>query len=223
MNSERRLSAEQVVDRAGVLRERVRSLGGDDIEIVAVTKGFGPWALRAASQSGFEMVGESYAQELESKWSQLKDEERDCLEVHFIGGMQTNKVRRIAPVVAVWQTLDRQSLVNEIAKRAPTSAVMIQINLTNSETQGGCRISEAGDIVAMARSKGLKVIGAMGIGPQGEDQIIRAAYRSLILFADENALPHRSIGMTNDLEIAIECGSTMVRIGTALFGERPAR
>ena len=223
MNFERRLSSEQMGDRAGVLRERVRSLGGEDVDIVAVTKGFGPWALRAASKSGFEMVGESYAQELESKWAQLKDEEHDCLDVHFIGGMQTNKVRRIAPIVAVWQTLDRQSLVNEIAKRAPTSSVMIQINLTHSETQGGCQISEAGDIVAMARSKGLKVIGAMGIGPQGDDQIIRAAYRSLVLFADDNALPHRSIGMTNDLEIAIECGSTMVRIGTALFGERPAR
>jgi hypothetical protein len=223
MNPERQLSFEQVVDRAGVLRERVRSLGGDEIEIVAVTKGFGPWALRAASRSGFGMVGESYAQELESKWLQLKDEERGSLEVHFIGGMQTNKVRRIAPVVAVWQTLDRQSLVNEIAKRAPASSVMIQINLTSSETQGGCQLSEAGEVVAMARSKGLKVIGAMGIGPQGDDQIIRAAYRSLVSFADDNGLPHRSIGMTNDLEIAIESGSTMVRIGTALFGARPAR
>ena len=223
MSPESELSSEQVIDRAGVLRDRVRSLGGDDIEIVAVTKGFGPWALRAASKSGFEMVGESYAQELESKWLQLKNEERDRLDVHFIGVMQTNKVRRVASVVAVWQTLDRQSLVDEIAKRAPGSSVMIQINLTKSETQGGCQISEAGDIVAMARLKGLKVIGAMGIGPQGDDQIIRAAYRSLVLFADDNALPHRSIGMTNDLEIAIESGSTMVRIGTALFGERPPR
>jgi len=223
MNGETQLSFEEVADRAGFLRERVRSLGGDEIGIVAVTKGFGPWALRAASGCDFQMIGESYAQELEAKWLQMTNEERCSLDVHFIGGMQTNKVRKIAGIVAVWQTLDRRSLIDEIAKRAPGSSVMIQLNLTSSETQGGCQFSEADGIVSTAREQGLRVIGAMGIGPQGDSPIIRAAYRNLVSFAEDHGLRHRSIGMTNDLEIAIESGSTMVRIGTALFGERPAR
>ncbi|MEC9339757.1 MAG: YggS family pyridoxal phosphate-dependent enzyme [Actinomycetota bacterium] len=223
MNQGNRPSFREVADRAATLRDRLATLGGADVEIVAVTKGFGPWALRAASECGFRMVGESYAQELTSKWRQLRDDEQRCLDVHFIGGMQTNKVRKISDIVNVWQSLDRQSLVNEIVKRAPGSQVMIQINLTGSGTQSGCDISEAEAIIADARMKGLEVIGAMGIGPQGDTKTIREAYRKLVSFADRHALTHRSIGMTDDLEIAVESGSTMVRIGTALFGERPAR
>jgi len=223
MNANSHLSLEEVKDRSGVLRERLQTLGGTEVEIVAVTKGFGPWALRAAFECGFKMVGESYAQELESKWMQLEDDERRRIEVHFIGGTQTNKVRKIAHIVGVWQSVDRPSLVNEIAKRAPSSPVMIQINLTGIKNQSGCRISEAGDIVSNARAQGLNVVGAMGIGPQGDTETIRAAYRSLVSFAEDLGLAHRSIGMTDDLEIAIESGTTMVRIGTALFGERPLR
>ena len=69
----------------------------------------------------------------------------------------------------------------------------------------------------------LRVVGAMGVGPQGDAESIRAAYRSLVSFAEDHKLKTRSIGMTHDLEVAIESGSTMVRIGTALFGERPSR
>ena len=83
--------------------------------------------------------------------------------------------------------------------------------------------SAASDVYKRQRVKGLEVIGAMGIGPQGDTKTIREAYRKLVSFADRHALTHRSIGMTDDLEIAVESGSTMVRIGTALFGERPAR
>ena len=217
------LSREQLLDRAGMLRERVLALGGEQVEIVAVTKGFGSWSLKLATECGFQSVGESYAQELTAKWNDLNDAQREVIDIHFIGGMQTNKVRKVAEIVNVWQTVDRSSLVQELSKRCPGSSVMIQVNLAENESQGGCHLTEAGQLISLATSSGLKVTGVMAIGPQDNADSIRAAYRELVLFADDQGLHHRSIGMSKDLEIAIESGSTMVRIGTALFGERPAR
>ena len=79
------LSHEEVIDRAGRLRDRVLALGGDSVEILAVTKGFGPGVMKLAYQCGFRNVGESYAQELTAKWSGLTQEERDSIKVHFVG------------------------------------------------------------------------------------------------------------------------------------------
>jgi hypothetical protein len=223
MTLDNELSREQLLDRAGTLRERVSALGGDRVEIVAVTKGFGPWALRLAVECGFQSVGENYAQELKSKWSDLNEDQREAVNVHFIGGMQTNKVRKVAGIVNVWQTVDRSSLVQELSKRCPGSSIMVQVNLAQNESQGGCHITEASQLISLATSAGLEVTGLMAIGPQGDTASIRAAYQDLVLLADDQGLHHRSIGMSNDLEIAIESGSTMVRIGTALFGDRPTR
>ena len=223
MTFDKELSREQLLDRAGKLRERVSALGGDRVEIVAVTKGFGSWALRLAAECGFKNVGENYAQELKAKWSDLNEEQRGAMNVHFIGGMQTNKVRKVAEIVSVWQTVDRSSLVEELSKRCPGSSVMVQVNLAQNESQGGCHMTEAGRLISFATSAGLEVTGLMAIGPQGDAAAIRAAYRELVVLADDQGLHHRSIGMSNDLEIAIESGSTMVRIGTALFGDRPTR
>lgn len=223
MSISTRLSREEVIDRAGRLRERIAVLGGDRVEILAVTKGFGSWAIKLASECNFENVGESYAQELSGKWSELSHAERADVNVHFIGKMQTNKVRKVSSIVKVWQTVDRPSLINELSKRCPNASVMVQIKLVRNESQGGCQIAEASGLINMARSAGLDVAGLMAIGPQAEAATIRTAYKDIVALADEWGLKHRSIGMSNDLDIAIECGSTMVRIGTALFGDRPAR
>ena len=223
MNLDKKLSREQLLDRAGMLREQISALSGDRVEIVAVTKGFGSWALRLAAECGFRNVGENYAQELKAKWSDLNEDQREAVDVHFIGGMQTNKVRQVAEIVNVWQTVDRASLVRELSKRCPGSSVMVQVNLTENEAQGGCPMTEADQLISLATSAGLEVTGLMAIGPQGDVASIRSAYRELVSLADYQGLRHRSIGMSNDLEIAIESGSTMVRIGTALFGDRPTR
>ena len=223
MNLDKKLSREQLLDRAGMLRERISALSGDRVEIVAVTKGFGSWALRLAAECGFRNVRENYAQELKAKWSDLNEDQREAVDVHFIGGMQTNKVRQVAEIVNVWQTVDRASLVRELSKRCPGSSVMVQVNLTENEAQGGCPMTEADQLISLATSAGLEVTGLMAIGPQGDVASIRSAYRELVSLADDQGLRHRSIGMSNDLEIAIESGSTMVRIGTALFGDRPTR
>ena len=223
MNPDNQLSREQLLDRTGMLRERISALGGDRVEIVAVTKGFGSWALRLAAECGFQNVGENYAQVLKAKWSDLNEDQREAVDVHFIGGMQTNKVRQVAEIVNVWQTVDRASLVHELSKRCPGSSVMVQVNLTENEAQGGCHMTEVDQLISLATSAGLEVTGLMAIGPQDDAASIRSAYRELVSLADDQGLHHRSIGMSNDLEIAIESGSTMVRIGTALFGDRPTR
>ena len=217
------VSKEHFLDRAGALKERVAALGGSSVDIVAVTKGFGAWAIALASECGFRMVGENYAQELSAKWPELSSEQQESLELHFIGRMQTNKVRKVSNCVSVWQTIDRIALINEIAKRSPGSSVMIQLKLTDIDSQGGCDLSEAEKLINAAKESALDVTGVMGIGPQGDIAAIRAAYKRLVSFADDHHLKTRSIGMTNDLEVAIESGSTMVRIGTALFGDRPSR
>ncbi len=223
MKPVRAVSREEIVDRAGRLRERVRSLGGTKVQILAVTKGFDAQVIETAAECGFMSIGESYAQELEAKWSQLGESLQSELSVHFIGKMQTNKVRKIERIVGTWQTVDRVSLIEELSKRAGGADVMLQINIAGNDSQGGCEFSEASELVSFVRDKGLNPVGAMAIGPQGDPADIRVAYKKLVDFADDHELPERSIGMTNDLEIAIEAGSTMVRIGTALFGDRPQR
>jgi uncharacterized pyridoxal phosphate-containing UPF0001 family protein len=100
---------------------------GTDVEILAVTKGFGRDALVAAAAAGLRAVGENYAQELLTKAPTATEH---GLAVHFIGQLQSNKVRQLAPVVDVWETVDRPRLVDEIARRAPGARVLVQVDAT---------------------------------------------------------------------------------------------
>lgn len=214
-----------VVRGADRIRQRIVDAGGDPshIDIVAVTKGFDTSALEAAATAGLMMIGENYAQELCAKWDQLRPEVRDRLDVHFIGRLQSNKVRQLAGLVDLWQSVDRTRLVREIARHSPGAAILVQLDVSGASTQGGCGLGDAPDLIGQARDVGLEVRGCMAIGPQGSPGDIEAAFAEVIRFADRHDLEHRCIGMSADLEHAVQAGSTMVRIGTALFGERPAR
>ena len=214
-----------VVRGADRVRQRIVDAGGDPshIDIVAVTKGFDTSALEAAATAGLTMIGENYAQELRAKWDQLHPEVQDRLDVHFIGRLQSNKIRQLAGVVDLWQSVDRMRLVREIARHSPGAAILVQLDVSGASTQGGCGLDDAPDLIGQARDVGLEVRGCMAIGPQGSPGDIEAAFAEVIRFADRHDLEHRCIGMSADLEHAVQAGSTMVRIGTALFGERPAR
>lgn len=191
------------------------------VEIIAVTKGFDERAVEAAVRAGCRAVGENYAQDLLTK--------RDVLErlgpaVHFIGHLQSNKVRQIADLVTVWETIDRPSIVREVAKRAPAARVLVQVNATDEATKGGCRPDEVRALVDEARAAGLVVDGLMTIGPTGEPaEAARPAFRAVRGLVDELALSTCSMGMTADVEVAVSEGATEVRIGSALFGPRPSR
>ena len=121
--------------------------------VLAVTKGFGPEAIAAAVTAGCPAVGENYAQELLAKLDALG--ELDAAgdrrpEVHFIGRLQSRKVRALAGVVDVWQTIDRPVLVDEVARRAPGARIMVQVNVSDEPQKGGCTPDEA----AGARDRG---------------------------------------------------------------------
>jgi uncharacterized pyridoxal phosphate-containing UPF0001 family protein len=215
----------EVAVRLAAVRERIVRAGGDPdaIEIVAVTKGFGAWAIEAAAAAGATVVGESYAQELLTKVGDVVPGVLDSVDLHFIGAMQTNKVRKIAHLVDVWQSVDRASLVHEIAKRSPGASVMLQLDIAGVVGQGGCPLAEAPVLLETARAAGLAVVGCMAIGPQGDVDMVRTAFEQVTAFADAHGLEQRSMGMTGDLEAAVAAGTTMIRVGTALFGERPQR
>jgi len=191
------------------------------VEILAVTKGFTPWAIEAAIASGCAAIGENYAQELISKSETLGRLDPD---VHFIGQLQSNKVRQLVGLVDVWETLDRASIVKEVSKRAPGSRVLIQVDTTGETGKGGCGLNELADLVDLVRQSGLELEGLMTVGPTGKPpEDARPGFRMVRKLVDEFGLKVCSMGMTADMQVAVQEGSTQIRVGTALFGPRPVK
>jgi pyridoxal phosphate enzyme (YggS family) len=209
-----------VAARLSEVRRRIAAAGGDDrrIRIVAVTKGFGPDAVRAATAAGVHDVGENYADELVATHAQVSPDDRRRW--HFLGKVQRNKVRRLAPLVQLWQTVERYAAAEEIARRAPGARVLVQVNVSGEPQKHGCALADAPELVDGLRSLDLDVVGLMAVGPAGPPDGARHGYRQLARMADRLGLPERSMGMTDDLEVAVQEGSTMVRVGRALFGSR---
>ncbi len=218
-------------DRSSLVAQRLESIRGridavtrsfdHDVEVVAVTKGFDEWAIEAAVAAGCRVIGENYAQELLSKRSVV---ERLGPLVQFIGRLQSNKVRQLVDVVDVWASLDRPSVVDEVAKRSPGARALIQVDTTGDPAKGGCRLDDTVVLVERATSAGLIVDGLMTVGPTGGSaEAARVGFRQVRRLVDELGLGVCSMGMSGDLAVAVEEGSTQVRVGTALFGPRPQR
>lgn len=215
-----------VATRVAELRDRILRAGGIGVGIVAVTKNFGIDSWRDAKFAGCEAVGENYAQELISKSREVDLVDR--LPVHFIGQLQTNKIKSLFDIVDVWQSVDRAAVVTELVKRqsartlAGRCEILVQVNTTNEIGKGGCDPAEVEALVHHAREGGLDVTGLMTVGPTDMDSIkTRAAFGLLKRMATDLGIKQLSMGMTADVEIAVEEGSTLVRVGTALFGQRP--
>ena len=213
------IDATLVGDRVAAVRQRIEAAGGVGVTLVAVTKGFGTDALDAVAAAGVADIGENYAQELLAKAPVVQ---RRGLIVHFIGRLQTNKVRAIAPLVGWWQSVDRPAAAAEIAKRASGARVLVEVNISGEAQKAGCDPTEADKIVAECARLGLDVRGLMAIGRAGEPEDARQGFRLLRRLVDDLGLTVCSMGMSADLEVAVEEGATMVRVGSALFGERPA-
>jgi pyridoxal phosphate enzyme (YggS family) len=208
----------QVELRWAQVRRRLERVGGADVRVIAVTKGHGPWAVAAARAIGLLDVGENYAQELLDKAGRFPD--GSGLRWHAIGRLQRNKVRKLAPVVSLWQSVDRLALGYEIARCAPGAAVLVQVNVSGEPQKGGCAPSEVSTIVHGLLTEGLDVRGLMAIGPTGPPELAAGPFREAVAMADDLGLPERSLGMSADLEVAVEAGATMVRVGSDLFGPR---
>jgi PLP dependent protein len=190
-----------------------------------VTKGFGPEAVLAAQGAGLVDIGENYANELVAKAAHVESDVpalSQPLMWHFLGAIQRNKVPRLAPVVGLWQSVSRAEEVARIARFAPGAAVLVEVETTGLAGRNGCPPDAVGGLVAHARDEGLDVRGLMTVAGPGLDAA-RSAFETVRRLADGYGLEERSMGMTDDLEAAVRAGTTMVRIGRALFGERPAK
>ncbi len=197
------------------------------VTVVAVTKGFGPDAVRVALDAGLDAIGENYADELVAKAAALGEKaapsERRAPAWHYLGAVQRNKVPRLAPLVACWQAVARPEEGRAIASRRPGATVLVQVDVAGLPGRGGVPPNRVGALVAALRDEGLEVAGLMAVGPPGPPEEARRGYREVSGLADALDLPVRSMGMTDDLEVALAEGSTMVRLGRALFGDRPPR
>jgi PLP dependent protein len=213
------VTAEQVAERLAEMRGRIEAAGGDPgaITVVAVTKEQGVDAVEAALAVGLREIGENRADELSEKAAALP---AGSAHWHYLGRVQRNKVGRLAPHVHLWQAVDRSAAGEEIARRAPGAGALVQVNVSGEPQKHGCRPEDAGALVDGLRSLGLDVRGLMAVGPAGPPEAARPGFRLLRALADDLGLPERSMGMTDDLEIAVQEGTTMVRIGRALFGPR---
>ena len=214
------MSIDAATVAAGLERVRARirvAGGGEGITILPVTKGFGREAIDAARACGCTAIGENYAQELLAKRDAC-----DGLEVHFIGQLQSNKVRQLAGLVDVYETIDRVKLAHEIARRDPHARVMVQVDTADEPGKGGCPLVELDELVAEVRRTELDLVGLMTVGPtEGGPEAARTGFRAVRAAADRLGLTECSMGMTADLEVAVQEGSTQIRVGSALFGPRP--
>lgn len=214
---------DEVMERAADLRARLGERTDRPVRVVCVTKGHPPVVAAAALAAGLTDLGENYAQELALKADLLSGQVGAAgASWHFIGQLQRNKVRLLAPWVDWWHTVDRASLVDELGRRTPGARVLVQLDLAGIAGRGGCDPADAPALVARATAAGLDVVGLMGVAPPGAPEDARPGFRRLVAIADDLGLPERSIGMSGDVEVAVEEGATVVRVGAALVGPRPA-
>lgn len=197
------------------------------VRLVAVSKTKPAEAIREAYAAGQRDFGENYAQELAEKAKLLADLED--LRWHFIGHMQSNKAKLIAPIAAVVHSVDAPSLAKELGKRAATAGrtidALVEVNVGGEATKSGCAPSDIEEVCAAIEAQpALRLRGVMTMPPPDDLAVAKKVFETLVslrnLHGGVKRLPELSMGMTGDLEIAIACGATMVRVGTAIFGAR---
>lgn len=201
------------------------------IRLVAVSKLHPPEAIREAYEAGQRHFGENYVQELGEKQRSLAD--LADIKWHFIGHLQRNKVKHAIEGTSLIETIDSPRLLEEIEKRASSRGVIVpvllQVKIGGESTKSGCEPSALPELLAAARRcEAVEPRGLMVIPPfELEARDTRAYFRKLRELRDRvddsAAVPELSMGMSHDFEVAIEEGSTFVRVGTAIFGARPLR
>ena len=219
-----------IAERIEDVRERIaaacqrsgRSPG--EVTLVAVTKGFPPAAVREAHSAGVRHFGENRVQEAQGKLPALADLSPQPV-WHMIGHLQTNKAKTAVSLFDIIQSVDSLHLAQAIAGRAPQSArvpVFLEVNVAGEASKQGI---SPGDLPREAEAiralPGLDVRGLMTMAPLVDDrERVRPVFRRLRELGESVGLDGLSMGMTDDFEVAIEEGATLVRVGRAVFGER---
>lgn len=214
--AERLASVEQRIltacTRAGRRRE--------EVTLLAVTKIFPAQAILDAYALGLREFGENYVQEFETKAPEVRS--LAGARFHLIGHLQSNKSRRGAELFDVIQTVDSDKLARRLAETGKPMEVMIEVKLSEEESKHGCAPQDVPALVEAIRAlPTLTLKGLMTMPPWSDDaEVARPYFRTLSALGRQVGVEGLSMGMSNDLEVAIEEGSTMVRVGTALFGRR---
>lgn len=192
----------------------------EEITLVAVTKKFSTAVMREAYALGMREFGENYVQEFEGKFPELGD--FADARFHLIGHLQSNKARKAAEMFRVVQTVDSVKLAQRLDSMGVALEAMIEVKLSGEESKEGAAPAEVPAIIdALRRAKNLTLTGLMTMPPWSDDpEETRPYFRRLAALAREHGLSHLSMGMSHDLEAAIEEGATCIRVGTALFGKR---
>lgn len=207
-----------LIARRDALWARIEATGRTlaDVTIVAVTKTYGPDAVRAAASLGLRHVGENYLDEMELTRSQAADAP---VTWHYQGVLQRNKIARLVVVADVIESVARLVEIDRIARERPGQRCKIQVDFTGRPDRGGCEPGQVATLVERARGLGLALEGLMTVAPT-DPQAAAAAFDDLRRLADDCDLPERSMGMSGDLEMALRAGATQIRVGAALFGPR---
>ena len=220
---------EDVADRLAEVRQRMAEAADragrsvSEVRLVVVTKGVSPPVMQAVLDAGATDLGENRAQEMLAKAPELSRLAGDSPNPkvpawHFIGRLQRNKVAALAPLVDLWQSVDRLELGQAIAGRAPGAAVLAEVNVADDPAKAGVAPGEAPALVDGLRAAGLAVDGLMTVPAAGRDP--RPAFAALAELAERLGLAEVSMGMSDDFEMAVEEGATIVRVGRAIFGPR---
>jgi len=199
-----------------------------EVKLVAVSKTKSDDAIREAYAAGQRAFGENYAQELAAKAESLAD--LPDIEWHFIGHLQTNKAKVAAKHASVVHTVDSSALAGELGKRAAKERatpmpVLIEVNVGGEAQKAGATPGEIDEVMAAVRAQpSLDLCGLMTVPPAGNTTGARRVFETLATLRNLHGgvarLPELSMGMSDDLEAAVECGATLVRVGTAIFGAR---
>jgi len=194
------------------------------VTLVAVSKTHPAEAVQAALAAGQVAFGENRVQEAAGKFPPLRPA-HPALRLHVIGGLQTNKARDAVRVADVIESLDRPklaaALADAIRKEGRTPDLLVQVNTGAEPQKSGIAREDAAAFLRQCREEhGLRVTGLMAVPPEGEDPLPH--FRWLAELAARESLPVLSMGMSGDFEAAIACGATHVRVGSAIFGARPA-
>lgn len=217
---------ETLSERLRAVRERIARAAErarrdpSQILLLAVTKVFPASAIREAYDLGLREFGENYVQEFEGKAPEVRG--LAGARFHLIGHLQSNKSAKAAELFEVIQTVDTKKLARRLNESARPLDVMLEVKLSQEESKSGASPGELPELVAAVRAcSNLRLLGLMAMPPWSEDpEQPRPYFRRLRELAEQHGLPQLSMGMSNDLETAIEEGSTCVRVGTALFGKR---
>ena len=192
------------------------------VKLIVVTKKFDKEALKPILDSGHLLFGENKVQEASAKWSDLLKQYKD-LEIHMVGGLQSNKINEAVSLFTCIHSVDRHKIMEGINKNITEDTllkdVFIQVNISNEASKGGIEVSEVDDFLDDAKKyRNINILGLMTMPPPKEEPSVYFALLNKL--AKKNNLKYLSMGMSNDFETAVALGATHIRVGEAIMGPR---